>query len=226
MWAIIKKEVKSYFLTPIGYVFIGLFLAMCSVFFYLDVIQYGSVQFEYMYYSAATILTFIIPILTMRMFAEERKNGTEQLLFTSPRSITSIVFGKFLSAAFVMLIAELFTLVYLAILFYFGTPHIQTVLTTILGFFMLSLAYISFGMFASSITENQIIAGVVTIGFFIITWFLPNFSTELTSFSLINMFNKFPSGLIALEEIAMYLTFTALFIILTIIVLQRKKSIK
>lgn len=226
MWAIFKKEVKSYFLSPIGYVFIGLFLAMCSVFFYLDVINYGSLQFENMFYSAATILTFIVPILTMRTFAEERKLGTEQLLYTSPRSITSIVMGKFLASVFVVAITEICTLMYLAILYFFGTPHIQTVLVTLLGFLMLSMAYISFGMFASSITENQIIAGVLTIGFFIITWFLPNFSSVLSPLSLINMFDKFPSGLIAMEEIVTYITFTAFFIILTIIVLQRKKAVK
>lgn len=226
MWAIFKKEVKSYFLSPIGYVFIGLFLAMCSVFFYLDVVNYGSLQFENMFYSASTILTFIIPILTMRTFAEERKLGTEQLLYTSPRSITSIVIGKFLAAVFVVIITEICTLVYFEILCFFGTPHLQTALVTLLGFLMLSMAYISFGMFASSITENQIIAGVITIGFFIITWFLPSFSTVLSPLSLINMFDKFPSGLIALEEIVTYITFTAFFIILTIIVLQRKKSVK
>lgn len=226
MWAIFKKEVKSYFLSPIGYVFIGLFLAMCSVFFYLDVVNYGSLQFENMFYSASTILTFIVPIVTMRTFAEERKLGTEQLLFTSPRSITSIVIGKFLASVFVVIVTEIFTLVYFGILCFFGTPHIQTALVTLLGFLMLSMAYISFGMFASSITENQIIAGVLTIGFFIITWFLPSFSTVLSPLSLINMFDKFPSGLIALEEIVTYITFTAFFIILTIIVLQRKKSVK
>ena len=166
MWAIFKKEVKSYFLSPIGYVFIGLFLAMCSVFFYLDVINYGSLQFENMFYSASTILTFIVPILTMRTFAEERKLGTEQLLYTSPRSITSIVIGKFLAAVFVVIITEICTLVYFEILCFFGTPHLQTALVTLLGFLMLSMAYISFGMFASSITENQIIAGVITIRIF------------------------------------------------------------
>ncbi len=226
MWAILKKEVKSYFLSPIGYVFIGLFLAMCSVFFYLDVVNYGSMQFENMFYSSATVLTFIVPILTMRMFAEERKVGTEQLLMTSPRSITSIVLGKFLAAVFIIVITEICTLAYLAILFMFGTPQIKTVLVTLLGFLMLSMAYISFGMFASSITENQIIAGVVTIGFFIITWFLPNFSELLTPLSLINMFDKFPSGLIALEELVTYITFSVFFILLTIITLQRKKSVK
>lgn len=226
MWAILKKEVKTYFLSPIGYVFIGLFLAMCSVFFYLDVINYGSLQFENMFYSAATVLTFIVPILTMRMFAEERKLGTEQLLYTSPRSITSIVLGKFLAAVFVIIITEICTLMYLAILYFFGKPHIQTVIVTLIGFLMLSMAYISFGMFASSITENQIIAGVITIGFFIITWFLPNFNQIFLPLSLINMFDKFPSGLIAIEEIATYITFTLFFVILTIIILQRKKSIK
>lgn len=226
MLAVLKKEIKSYFLSPIGYVFIGLFLAMCSVFFYLDVILYGSLQFENMFYSVSTVLTFIVPILTMRMFAEERKLGTEQLLYTSPRSITSIVMGKFLASLFVIFVTEICTLFYLAILYFFGTPHIQTVLVTLLGFLMLSMAYLSFGMFASSLTENQIIAGVITIGFFIITWFLPNFSTVFEPLSLINMFNKFPSGLIAIEEIVSYITFTLFFIILTIIVLQRKKSIK
>lgn len=226
MWAVAKKELKSYFLSPIGYIFIGLFLAMCSVFFYLDVINYGSLQFENMFYSASTILTFIIPILTMRMFAEERKVGTEQLLYTSPRSMTSIVLGKFLAAIIVIIITEICTLFYLGILYFFGTPHLQTVFVTLLGFLMLSMAYISFGMFASSITENQIIAGVITIGFFIISWFLPNFSTMLEPLSLINMFNKFPSGLIALEEIITYLTFTVFFVTLTMIVLQRRKTVK
>ncbi len=204
----------------------GLFLAMCSVFFYLDVVEYGSLQFENMFYSASTILTFIVPILTMRMFAEERKLGTEQLLYTSPKSISSIVMGKFLASLFVVLVTEICTLFYLAILYFFGIPHIQTIFVTLLGFLMLSMAYISFGMFASSITENQIIAGVITIGFFIITWFLPSISPILAPLSLINMFDKFPSGLIAIEEIVTYITFTVFFVILTIIVLQRKKSLK
>ena len=226
MWAIFKKEVKSYFLSPIGYVFIGLFLAMCSVFFYLDVINYGSLQFENMFYSASTILTFIVPILTMRTFAEERKLGTEQLLYTSPRSITSIVIGKFLAAVFVVIITEICTLVYFGVLCFFGTPHIQTALVTLLGFLMLSMAYISFGMFASSITENQIIAGVLTIGFFIITWVLPEFNPSLESYSFINMFYKYTQGQIDIGNTVTFLTFTITCILLTITVMQRRKSVK
>lgn len=226
MWAIVKKEFKTYFLSPVGYVFIGLFLLMASIFFYIDVISYQSMNFEYMFYSLCTILTFIVPILTMRMFAEERKDGTEQLLFTSPRSISSIVFGKFVSAVLVLIISELCTLMYFGILMHFGTPHIQTAIVTLFGFLLLGMAYISFGMFASSLTENQIIAGIITIGFFILTWFMPSFSTVLEPFSLTNMFNKFPSGQIALDEVVTFVSFTVLFILLTVIVLQRKKSVK
>lgn len=226
MWAVVKKEVKSYFLSPIGYIFIGLFLAMCSIFFYIDIIQYRSTNFEYLFYSASTILTFVIPILTMRMFAEERKSGTEQLLITSPRSVTSIVLGKFISAVIIVFITELFTFMYFGILMYFGKPQIVTALVTMFGFLLLAMAYISFGMFASSLTENQIIAGVITIGFFILTWFIPSLSQTLVPFSLINMFDKFPSGVIALDELVTYISFTLLFIILTIIVLQRRKTVK
>lgn len=226
MWAIIKKEVKSYFCSPIGYIFIGLFLFMASIFFYVDVIYYRTTNFEYMFYSLSTILTFITPILTMRMFAEERKEGTDQLLFTSPRGIPSIVFGKFFSAVIILILSELLTFIYYGILLYFGTPHIQTALVTLLGFLLLGMAYLSFGMFASSLTENQIIAAITTIAFFIVTWFMPQFSEGLEAFSLINMFNQFPSGQIALSEIVTYLSFTLLFVLLTMIVLQRKKSVK
>lgn len=143
MWAIVKKEIKSYFLTPIGYVFIGLFLAMCSLFFYLDVINYGSLQFENMFYSASTVLTFIVPILTMRMFAEERKLGTENLLYTSPIRVTSIVLGKLIAGMIVILISEIGTLFYLLILSFFGEIYLPTILITLLGFFLLSMAYLS-----------------------------------------------------------------------------------
>ena len=230
MFAVLKKEFKSYLLSPIGYIFIGLFLLMFSIFFIITIFQYSVVNFEYLFYNGATILTFTVPVLTMRMFSEERKNGTEQLLLTSPRSITSIVLGKFFAATIIMLITEAFTMIYFAILKYFGEPSLMVALSTLFGFFLLSLAYISFGMFISSLSEDQIIACMFTIGAFIAMWFLPsintNFSSLLNQFSLINMFDKFPEGLISISEIVTFVTFTILFILLTIIVLQRKKCVK
>lgn len=226
MWAVIKKEFKSYFLSPVGYVFIGLFLIMFSIFFYTDVFDYQSTNFEYIFYSGATILTFIIPILTMRTIAEERKAGTEQLLLTSPLSITKVVIGKFIAATLIVVITELCTFMYFAILSFFGTPHITTALVTLLGFLLLAISYISFGILASSITENQIIAGVITVGFFILTWFLPQFSSIFDSFSLINMFSKFPSGQIDIADTVTFITFTISCLLITIIFMQRRKSVR
>ena len=168
MWAVLKKELKTYFLSPIGYVFIGLFLAMFSILFYITTIYQGMTTFQYVfYYSAMYTVVFIVPLLTMRMFAEERKNGTEQLLITSPRSMIAITLGKFLAAVFVIVITELLTLIYLGILCYFKIPDLGVVAVSMLGFLLLTMAYISFGMLVSSLTENQIIAAIVTIAAFI-----------------------------------------------------------
>ena len=199
---------------------------MFSIFFYVDVFQNASVSFEYIFYSGATILTFITPILTMRTIAEERKNGTEQLLLTSPLSITKVVLGKFIAATLIVIITEICTFLYFGILSFFGIPHITTALVTLFGFLLLAISYISFGILASSITENQIIAGVITIGFFILTWFLPNFSDIFTNFSLINMFSKFPTGQIDIADTVTYITFTILCLLLTVIFMQRRKSVR
>jgi len=226
MLAVMKKELKSYLLSPIGYVFIGIFLLLFSVFFYISIFAYQSMNFEYLFYNGATILTFVAPVLTMGMFAAERKSGTEQLILTSPRSITSIIFGKLLAAGIVLFITELLTLMYFAILEYFGDPSLRVALTTLLGFFLLSLAYLSFGMFASSITESQIVAYFITTGAFLLMWFLPEINSNLKMFSLITMFEKFPQGLITISEVVTFVSFTILFILLTIVVLQRRKSVK
>ena len=226
MLAVIKKEFKSYFYSPVGYVFIGLFLIMFSIFFYVDVFQYQSTNFEYIFYSGATILTFIVPILTMRAIAEERKTGTEQLLLTSPLSITKVVLGKFIAATLIVIITELCTFMYFAILSFFGKPPMTTALVTMLGFLLLAMSYISFGILASSVTENQIIAGIITIGFFILTWFLPQFNSIFSNFSLINMFSKFPTGQIDIADTVTFVTFTIMCIVLTIIVMQRRKSVR
>ena len=200
---------------------------MCSIFFYLDIFAYMSTDFTYMFGSASTVLTFIVPLITMRMFSEERKNGTEQLLLTSPRSVTSIVLGKFIAAALVVLVSVAATLMYYAILCYFGEPQLGKSLVAILGFALLALAYISFGMFASSLTENQIIAAVISVAFFMISWFLPGFSSAFVNFSLMDAFYmSFVNGTISIQNLVLLLSFTVLFIIFTIMVIQRRKSVK
>lgn len=228
MWAVIKKEFKSYFYTPIGYIFIGVFLIAFSISFYLSVLGYGNVNFEYIYYTLPTILVlaFIIPLLTMRSFSEERKTGTEQLLLTSPISITKVVLGKFIAALFIVLLTELCTLMYFGILCHYGVPKLTTTLATLFGFLLFVLSYISFGMLASSITENQIISGIISIGFFIVTWVLPEFNSSLESYSFINMFYKYTQGQIDIGDTVTFLAFAVTCILLTITVMQRRKSVK
>lgn len=226
MFAVVKKELKSYLLSPIGYIFMGLFLLIFSIFFYIDIFAFQSMNFEYLFGNGATILTFVVPLLTMRMFSEERKNGTEQLLLTSPRSITSVVVGKLIAASLVILITEIFTLIYFGILSYFGKPSFTVALSTLFGFFLLSVAYISFGMFASSLTENQIVAAVITICSFLAMWFIPYVVEIFNVFSLITAFEPFILGIISLESVITFVSFSLMCILLTIITLQRRKSVK
>lgn len=227
MFAIYKKELKSYFLSPTGYITIGLFLLIFSLFFYLTTVSVGGYDIGNLYFNTARYgLLIIVPILTMRMFAEERKNGTEQLLLTSPRSITEIVLGKFLAGVSVIVITLIFSLIYYAILCFFKAPNLVPTLAMILGFLLVGMAAISIGMFISSLTENQIISAVVTIVFFVSSWFLPNLNDNFSIIDLMSNYQKFPAGLISMSEVVNLLGITVVFILFTIIIMQRKKSIK
>lgn len=227
MWTIFKKEFKTYFLSPIGYVALGIFLAMYSLFFFITTIYYGTVDLGDLYFATARYgLLLIVPILTMRMFAEERKSGTEQLLLTSPRSITSIVLGKFLAAVSVVVISLIMSIMYYIIVSFFGKASISTVLVTMLGFLLVSMAAISIGMIASSITENQIISAIITMAVLVMPWFLPNISESFSKIDLMSKFMKFPAGIISVTDLVSLITFTIMCIIITIIVMKRRKTVK
>ena len=227
MFAVLKKEFKSYFLSPIGYVVIGIFLFVFSVFFYLTAINNASVDLGALYYYTALYgLIIIVPILTMRMFAEERKTGTEQLILTSPVSMVGVVFGKFLAAMGVIIITLVMSFMYFFIVKFFGEPNINAVLVHILGFILISAAAISIGMFASSITENQIIAGIITVAFLVMTLFIQDLNSIFENLSLMNFYSYFPRGVISLKEVVGLISFAAMFISFTIIVMQRRRLVK
>lgn len=227
MWAIIKKEFKSYFLSPIGYVVVGILLLVCSVFFYLTTIQTGSIELSSLYYYVALYgIIIAAPILTMRMFSEERKNGTEQLILTAPISITKVVLGKLIAALGVIIITLLISFGYFGIISIFGKANIMSVLTSMLGFLLVSIAAISVGMFASSITENQVISAIITVAFLILSLFIENISSSFANLCIINFYEKFPVGIISLNEIAGLVSFSIVFISLTILLMQRRKTIK
>lgn len=228
MWAVIKKEVKTYFLSPLGYVFIGAFLFVSSIFFYLFSYSIGSVDFANLFFYTAELLTFTIALLTMGMFAGERKNGTEVLLFTSSRSITSIVIGKFIAALIVIAITEVLSLIYYVIICCFagGLTNVAETIAVLIGIMLLAMSYISFGGFISSLTDNQIIAGILTIILLLATWFLPNISSVFLMLAPTSLFEGFTAGMIPVADTIGLLSQTLLFTLLTIIVLQRKKNLK
>lgn len=223
MWPVYKKELKNYFLSPIGYITIGVFLLVFSLIFYVTNIQDGAYDMGNLYYNTAFIgLLIIVPLITMRMFAEERRNGTEQLLLTSPRGVTGIIFGKFFAAVTVIAITLLFSLSYYVILCFFRAPNLIPTLVMILGFLLVAAAAISMGMFFSSITENQVIAAIITI----VALVIPSFTGILPYISVMYSYQKFPAGIISLAEIINLLAFATMFILFTIIVMQRRKSVK
>ena len=162
----------------------------------------------------------------MRMFAEERKNGTEQLLLTSPTSMFKVVIGKLIAALSVIIITLLISFMFFAIVSFFGEPNIIAILVAMLGFILISTAALSVGMFASSLTENQIIAGIITVAFLIITLFIPDISSMLAGFTLIDFYTSFAQGVISVENIISLALFSLVFISLTIIVMQRRKLVK
>ena len=226
MWAIYKKELKSYFLSPIGYISIGIFMLIYSIFFYVTTWYTGTVDMGNLYYATARYgLLLIVPIITMRMFSEEKKNGTEQLLLTSPKSVSSIVLGKFLASVTVVLITVIFSIIYSVIVSFFGTINIPTILITMLGFVLVAMAAISIGMLVSSLTENQIVSAIITIAILIAPWFLEGFGTLISSINLIDKFMKFPYGLISIADIVSLLSITIACILITIILIKRKKAV-
>ena len=189
MWTIFKKELKSYFLSPVGYIVVGVLLLVCTIFFYLTTVSYGSIDLGALYFYAVLYgFMIVIPLLTMRMFSEERKNGTEQLILTSPVSMVGVVLGKFFAAMGVIAVTLIVSFMYFGIMSYFGSPNIFVLLVAMLGFLLVAGAAISVGMFASSITENQVISGIITIAFLIMSLFIPDLGNEFKMISIMDFF--------------------------------------
>ena len=227
MRAVIKKELKNYFLSPIGYIVIGMFLIACSSFFFLTTIDRSSVDLTYLFYYVAQYgLMFITPLLTMWTFSGERKSGTDQLLLTSPVSMVGVVVAKFLSALSLIAIPTIGTFMYYGILCYFEVPDLAIFLTSMLGFLLLSCVYISFGVLASSLTESPIISGILTFGFVFASTWLPYLIKKLSNLSLMDRFINFLYGQIDIASVILFVTLTILSLMITIIIMQRRKSVK
>jgi ABC-2 type transport system permease protein len=241
IWTIAAKDFKTYFTSPIAYIVIAGFLLIMGWMFFFNLSQFNTQAMQYkqfgmgkgmsisdgiirpLYGNMNVIFLFLVPFITMRLFAEERKLQTIQLLMTSPITLTEMVLGKFFSALFLVGTMLALTLVYPIILWIFGNPDKGPIITSYIGTMMLSSCYVAMGVLFSSMTENQIVAGALTFAaglfFWLINWASqaagPVFSDVLDYLSLIQHYNNFSQGMIDTSDIFFYLSFIGLSLFLS-----------
>ena len=233
-WIIAKRDLGSFFNSPIFYVITTVFLIIYSYifvnilsFFSMQSMQSGQFQqmgialninemvIEPSFQNMAVVLLLIIPIVTMRSFAEEKKSKTFRLLLSSPVHLKEIIWGKFLACMIVITVMVLISSYSTGFLFMIGEPDIGPVLTGYLGILLTAGCYVSVGIFASSLTENQIVAAVITFGFSLFMWVIgwgaqtANSTTGqvLQYLSVIEHMDRFLKGMIETSDLAYYLSF-------------------
>ena len=232
MSAILKREARAYFDSLIGYIFLTAFFAGSGILFSISSLQYGSTSMSGMYSGLFYILVVLIPILTMRTLSEEKRQKTDQLLLTAPISLSALVLGKFFAAVLIYSIGVGMTLVYAIVVSFFGAVSWLTVLGNVVGLLLVGAAYISVGMFVSSMTENQVIAAIggfaAMLGLYLIgtiaqiipiNWIAKIF-TEL-SFS--SRYAPFTYGVFDFSNVLFFISASVIFVFLTIRVLERRR---
>jgi len=238
--AIAGKELRSYFASPIGWVICGLFLLIFGYFFdtYVEYFLAQSLRqmgggggpmnvnislIRPLLSNATVIVLFVLPSITMRTYSEEKRSGTIELLLTSPLTDWEIILGKFLGAMGLYSTMLLGTMLYMAVLFAYGQPEWKPLVAGYLGLLLIGGAFISMGLFISSLTKNQIVAGVGTfvagLLFWIINWMSDNASPTVAAvlnyLSITQHFDDFAKGVIATDHVIYYLSFIAFGLFLT-----------
>ncbi|MBQ8249470.1 MAG: ABC transporter permease subunit [Clostridia bacterium] len=234
MLAIFKREMKSYFTSPIGYVFIAMFLAV-NAFLFSNMTYVGRMTTDVGGYFNFIIFVFIViaPMLTMKLFSEERRTRTEQLLLTSPVSLFGMVFGKFL-AAFTMFGGTFIAgnIVNFAILYGYSTPNTAVILSNSLGVLLIGAAFIAIGVFVSALTENQMVAAVGTMAIVLFMLFIQIVNSYIDSYAVrvvlswISVFSRFANfgyGIIDLAALLYYLSICFVFLFLTVRLYEKRR---
>jgi ABC-2 type transport system permease protein len=240
--AITEKELRSYFASPIAYIIIGLFSLLFGWFFYVyltifvrqseQMMQFGGGaaaninqgMIRYVLVNVAVILLFLMPVITMRIYSEEKRSGTIELLLTSPLTDFQIVMGKFLGALVLYAAMLSVTLVHIGFLFAFGNPEWRPVATGYLGLVLMGGCFLSLGLFISSLTRNQIIAGMVTFAVFLMFWVVnwiatfmdPTPQAVLNYLSITEHLNDFARGVLDTKHLVYYFSFIAFSLFLTV----------
>ncbi len=206
MLAVFRRELKAYFSSPIGFIFMGFFILISGVFFALTFLLNPSpARYADLLSSLTLIFLFLVPILTMRLLTEETRQKTDQLLLTSPLTVTGIVMGKYLAAVGVFFLTLLVTVVYPVIMSFFALGGLAwaQIVGGYIGFFLLGSSFIAVGLFFSSLTDNQIVAAMETFAALLLIWILDVISASVPSSA--------QSGLVFLAIMAVFLALLVFF---------------
>lgn len=234
MLAIYKREMLSYFTSPIGYVFIAVFLALNAFIFSICTLMAGegsSVGSYFMF--VMFIFIVLVPLLTMKSFSEERKMRTEQLILTSPVSLMGMVFAKFL-AAFTMFGGTFIggNLINFATLYMYGEPNTAVLISSSIGILLIGAAFIAIGLFVSAMTENQLVAAVGTMGiliFLLLIGFLTSYidsyvvRTVLNWISIYSRFGNFSYGILDPATFVYYFSICFVFMFITVRIYEKRR---
>ena len=232
MISIWKRELQSYFYTPVGYLFMGVFLALSSVMFYLQILSQRSSDLLTFIGQISYLWMLLTPVLTMRLLAEERQKRTDQLLLTSPVSLTGVVLGKYLAAVTVMVLTVLLTMVYALIVAIYGRVYPGELVVGLTGFILQGCAFIALDLFMSGCASSPVSAAVMAFGVNFALWILdmvelsvdvPWISSVLNFFSLYTRNEPFLMGQLSFASIGFDLSFAAACLVLTIHMLDSRR---
>ena len=237
--AIAHKELKSYFSTPIAYIVIGFFALLFGYFFYAMLVIFNQQSLQFggeggamdinqqlirpLFLNASVILLFVLPLITMRTYSEEKRSGTIELLLTSPVSDFEIIIGKFLGAMTLYAAMLGITLIHVALLFSYGNPEWKVVVTGYAGLLLMGGCFISVGLLISSMTKNQIVSGMVTFAVFLLLWVInwiasftgPTTQSVLNYLSITDHFDDFTRGILDTKHLIYYFSVMSFGLFLT-----------
>ena len=224
MRAVLQREIRSYFTSPIGYVCIAVLLALFGYWYYIVMLSGSSANITYVYSYMFSYCMMVIPILTMRTISDDQKNKTDQALLTAPVSVMGIVIGKFLAAFFVYFIALTGTLIPCVVISFFGAPNWSEILGNYVGSLLYGGAMISIGVFISSLTVSQIIAAIGTFAVSILLVIIGQISSSFSGtwiadvvkwISFESRYSPFTQGQFNLSSVVYFISVMAIFVFFT-----------
>lgn len=231
VWAIATRELGSYFFSPIGYLVAAVFVFGSGLLFWLILQSSHEASLRQLIQNVHVIFLFVIPIISMRLLAEEQRTGTMELLMTNPVQEWEIVVGKFLGSALFVLCMLAATLLFPLFLFVFGSPDAGPILTGYLGALLQGSAFLAIGLWVSSLTDSQVVAAIVTFILLLALWLSDSIGTasggvfgQLVSYtSLITRIQGFSQGVVDSKDLIFYLTVIAGGIILSALSVQSRR---